>query len=112
MRARPELVVQKLTEIGVDHIVPFVADRSIVRWDPDKAAHHHARLQKVAREAAMQSRRAWLPEVAEVTNFGAVAMPLCCLVVARWPRLHLVFAVPVTALILAGFAAFSEVFRL
>src|SRR4051794_2925819 len=26
---RPELVVQKLTEIGVDRITPFVADRSV-----------------------------------------------------------------------------------
>ena len=30
---RPELVVQKLTELGVDRIVPFVAERSVVRWD-------------------------------------------------------------------------------
>jgi len=30
---RPEWTVQKLTEVGVDRIVPFVSDRSIVRWD-------------------------------------------------------------------------------
>jgi 16S rRNA (uracil1498-N3)-methyltransferase len=30
---RPELVVQKLTELGVDRIVPFAAERSVVRWD-------------------------------------------------------------------------------
>ena len=30
---RPELVVQKLTELGIDVIVPFVAQRSVVRWD-------------------------------------------------------------------------------
>ena len=28
---RPEFVVQKLTELGVDRIVPFVAARSVVR---------------------------------------------------------------------------------
>ena len=32
---RPEWVVQKLTELGVDTIVPFVAKRSVVRWDQD-----------------------------------------------------------------------------
>ena len=30
---RPEWVVQKLTEVGVDRIVPFVAERSVVQWD-------------------------------------------------------------------------------
>ena len=33
---RPEVVVQKLTELGVDRIVLLNAERSIVRWDPDK----------------------------------------------------------------------------
>ena len=30
---RPEWVTQKLTELGIDVIVPFVAARSVVRWD-------------------------------------------------------------------------------
>ena len=30
---KPELVVQKLVEVGVDRILPFVAERSVVRWD-------------------------------------------------------------------------------
>ncbi len=60
---RPELVVQKLTELGVDTIVPFVAERSVVRWKPDRVAHHTERLHRVAREAAMQSRRVRLPEM-------------------------------------------------
>jgi 16S rRNA (uracil1498-N3)-methyltransferase len=70
---RPDWVVQKLTEIGVDRIVPFVAARSVVQWDAARAAHQHARLVRVAHEAAMQSRRAWLPEVEPLAAFGAVA---------------------------------------
>jgi 16S rRNA (uracil1498-N3)-methyltransferase len=70
---RPELVVQKLTEIGVDTITPFVADRSIVRWDESKAAQQHARLTTVAREAAMQSRRSWLPVVDPLVTFTDLA---------------------------------------
>jgi 16S rRNA (uracil1498-N3)-methyltransferase len=73
---RPELVVQKLTELGVDVIVPFLADRSVVRWDEARAEHHHGRLLRVAREAAMQSQRRWLPEVAPVATFdAAVELP-------------------------------------
>ncbi|MGH9281897.1 MAG: RsmE family RNA methyltransferase, partial [Acidimicrobiales bacterium] len=34
---RPEWVVQKLTEVGVDVIVPIRAARSVVRWDEAKA---------------------------------------------------------------------------
>jgi 16S rRNA (uracil1498-N3)-methyltransferase len=75
---RPELVVQKLTELGVDRIVPFVAERSVVRWDPARAARHLSRLRRVAREAAMQSHRAFLPEVADLAPladlFGAGAV--------------------------------------
>jgi len=66
---RPEWVVQKLTELGVDRIVPVVADRSVVRWDGDRTARHTTRLRAVAREAGMQSRRAWLPLVDEPTPF-------------------------------------------
>jgi len=71
---RPEWVVQKLTEVGVDRIMPFVAARTVVRWDAAKAGHQVQRLRAVARAAAMQSRRAWLPVVEEVLAFeGAVA---------------------------------------
>jgi 16S rRNA (uracil1498-N3)-methyltransferase len=70
---RPELVVQKLTELGVDRIVPFVAARSVVRWDPTKAAREAGRLRAIARAAAMQSRRCWLPAVEEIADFAAVA---------------------------------------
>ena len=69
---RPELIVQKLTELGIDRIVPFAADRSVVRWDDARAGRNHERLSRVVREAVMQCRRAWLPEVAEVTSFGGL----------------------------------------
>lgn len=70
------LVVQKLTECGVDRILPFLAERSVVRWDEDKAATAVARWMKVAREAAMRSHRNWLPTVEPVTTFAdVVTMP-------------------------------------
>ena len=70
---RPELIVQKLTELGVDRIVPFVAARSVVRWDDARSARQAERLERVAREAAMQCRRCHLPELARPTTFEAVA---------------------------------------
>jgi 16S rRNA (uracil1498-N3)-methyltransferase len=69
---KPELVVQKLTELGVDRIFPFLADRSVVRWDDAKAERNAERLRRVAAEAAMQSRRSWVPVVEEVRPFAEV----------------------------------------
>lgn len=69
---RPEWAVQKLTEIGVDRIVPLLSARSVVRWPPGEAGSQLARLRRVAREAAVQSRRLWLPVVAGVTPFHAM----------------------------------------
>lgn len=60
---RPELVVQKLTELGIDHLWPVITERTVVRWDAPKALKQHERLTKVVREAAMQSRAVFLPQV-------------------------------------------------
>jgi 16S rRNA (uracil1498-N3)-methyltransferase len=60
---RPEWVVQKLTELGVDRLVVLRAARSVVRWEGERSERNLGRLRRVSREAAAQSRRAWLPEV-------------------------------------------------
>ena len=69
---RPEWVVQKLTELGIDRIVPLATDRSVVRWDTGRAERALERLRRVAREAAAQSRRTWLPEVGAVTTVSGL----------------------------------------
>lgn len=69
---RPEWTVQKLTELGVDVIVPMHTDRSVVRWVGERGERHVARLRRVARESAMQARRSRLPLVEPVAPFTAV----------------------------------------
>jgi 16S rRNA (uracil1498-N3)-methyltransferase len=77
---RPEWVVQKLTELGVDRIVVLAADRSVVRWEGERAHKSLSRLGRVAAEAAAQSRRVWLPEILgphpliEVAAFPGLAL--------------------------------------
>jgi len=58
---RPELVVQKLTELGVDRILLLAAEGSVVRRDDGKVAAQTERLTRVVRESGMQSRRVRLP---------------------------------------------------
>ncbi len=70
---RPEWVVQKLTEIGVDRIVVMRSARSVVHWDDERAAKAVERLRRVSKEAAAQSRRAWLAEVSGVLTVGQMA---------------------------------------
>lgn len=62
---RSELVVQKLTEIGIDRIAPLVTDRSVVHWGEDRKGRALNRLRRVAVEASAQCRRVWVPEVLE-----------------------------------------------
>jgi len=76
---RPEWAVQKLTELGVDHIRPFTAARSVVRWDDRRAEGNLVRMTRIAREAAMQCRRVWLPEISPLATFEEVAaLPGAC----------------------------------
>jgi 16S rRNA (uracil1498-N3)-methyltransferase len=70
---RPEWTVQKLTELGVDEIVVLRAERSVVRWEGGRAAQAVSRLERVAREAAMQSRRCHVPHIRPPTRLADVA---------------------------------------
>ncbi|HEV7687166.1 MAG TPA: RsmE family RNA methyltransferase [Acidimicrobiia bacterium] len=70
---KPELVVQKLTELGVDRILPVVAERSVARPDTARAAAALERWRRIAREAARQCRRATLPVVEPLAPLADLA---------------------------------------
>jgi 16S rRNA (uracil1498-N3)-methyltransferase len=71
--AKPETTVAQLTELGVDRIRPVRARRSVVRWDEAREGAALDRLRRVAREAAMQCRRARLPVVEAPAPLGSLA---------------------------------------
>lgn len=58
-----EWIIQKGTELGASQFVPFIASRSIVKWEEKKAGKKLERWRKIAKEAAEQSHRQALPEV-------------------------------------------------
>jgi 16S rRNA (uracil1498-N3)-methyltransferase len=70
---RGGLAVELMTELGVDLVVPWVASRSVVRWQDDRGERALARWRTTAREAAKQARRSWLPVVEDLHNSGQVA---------------------------------------
>jgi 16S rRNA (uracil1498-N3)-methyltransferase len=72
---RPELVVQKLTELGVDEICFTTTARTVVQWDATRSPGQLARLRRIAREASMQSRRVRLSSVSVAPWKDVIAMP-------------------------------------
>lgn len=69
---RAEWMVQKLTEVGVGGIVLLHCERSVVRWEGDRAERQLVRARRVAKEAGMQSRRVWLPTLMGPVPFADV----------------------------------------
>lgn len=65
---RDEQALETATEVGVDGVVPWQSDRSIVRWNAQRAARGVDKWREVARAAAKQSRRAWVPGVSGVLD--------------------------------------------
>ena len=61
-----EWVLQKATELGVSAVWPVVTARSVARPKPEAVGARHARWQRIAEEAARQSGRAEVPEVASL----------------------------------------------
>ena len=56
-------VVQKVTELGIERIVPVHAAHSVVKLRADRIDHQRARWQRIALEAAQQSERWTVPSI-------------------------------------------------
>jgi 16S rRNA (uracil1498-N3)-methyltransferase len=69
---RAELAVELMTEVGVDLILPWPAERCVAQWRGDRAGRALERWRATAREAAKQSRRAWFPEVTQPARMAEI----------------------------------------
>jgi 16S rRNA (uracil1498-N3)-methyltransferase len=70
---RGELAVETMTEVGVDVIVPWAAERCVASWVPGPRGQRALeRWRATARAAAKQSRRSRIPEVTELAAAQAV----------------------------------------
>ncbi|WP_434402603.1 16S rRNA (uracil(1498)-N(3))-methyltransferase [Planococcus sp. 11815] len=68
-----ELITQKATELGMNALLPYSAERSIVKWDGAKSIKKIERLKKIAKEAAEQSHRSHIPDIQAVHSFKELA---------------------------------------
>ena len=71
-KERFELVLQKLTELGVHRIVPFQSQRSTTLQERDALQRKSHRWPDVLLRAARQCRRAMIPELGPVTDWSQV----------------------------------------
>lgn len=64
-----EWIIQKGTELGAHEFIPFIAARSVVKWDDKKASKKVERYERIAKEAAEQSYRNLIPAVRSPLRF-------------------------------------------
>lgn len=69
---RSELAIELATEAGADGFLAWQASRCVARWDGPKADKGLRRWRAVARSAARQSRRGFIPDVDGVVSTAAL----------------------------------------
>lgn len=83
-REKFEWILQKCTEVGVCRFVPVISSRSLVQ-DTREIANKYDRWRRILQEAAEQSHRGRVPELADPVNFSAAVKEAagsntCCLI--------------------------------
>ena len=63
-----DMILQKLTELGVTSIIPVKTERSIVKIDDNKKEKKYARWQMICKEASEQSHRVTIPKIEEIVS--------------------------------------------
>ena len=69
---RDEHAVQQATELGIDGVIPWAAQRSIVKWEGARVRKGHDRWSAIVREASKQSVRSWVPEVGDLASLAVL----------------------------------------
>ncbi|MDP8290230.1 MAG: RsmE family RNA methyltransferase [Candidatus Susulua stagnicola] len=62
-------ILQKATELGVNHFIPFVSERSLRGQISDNKIE---KWKKIIIEAVRQSERLWIPTISKVLNFKEI----------------------------------------
>lgn len=68
--------IRQTTELGIERIIPFLAERSIVRLRKDEGGYKGDRWRRIALSAAKQSGRSILPTVEDPTALSDICEEL------------------------------------
>jgi len=73
---RLETIIQKCVELGVNRIVPFQAERSVAKAEPKDFTRKLERYNRVAYEAAKQSKRGRIPKLAHMHTLSDIGFSM------------------------------------
>jgi 16S rRNA (uracil1498-N3)-methyltransferase len=65
-------IVDKLTQLGVERIIPLETQRVVIKLDEHKKILLHARWEKIAQNASRQSQRSRLPIIEPIKNIKEI----------------------------------------
>jgi 16S rRNA (uracil1498-N3)-methyltransferase len=69
---RMDDIIDQLTQLGVDRIIPMMTERVVVKLDDARKESRLKRWRTIARNAALQSQRNTLPDIEPVTEYSDV----------------------------------------
>lgn len=69
-KAKFDYIVEKVTELGVDRIIPLITERTIVRLDAKRSETKINHWKKIALNASKQANRNTIPEINPPANFS------------------------------------------
>lgn len=69
-----DLILQKLTELGVNRIIPVSMERSIVKLDKERFRKKKIRWETICKEASEQSKRTSIPVIEDIMNIKELSM--------------------------------------
>ena len=65
-------LIDKLSQLGVDRIVPMITERVILRWDLEQKQRYYQRWNKISQQACNQSGRNTLPIIEPVNEINKI----------------------------------------
>jgi len=71
-KAKMDEIIDKLTQLGVDRIIPLETQHVIVKLESKKRISRQARWEKIALSASQQSQRNSIPQVSPICQFKEV----------------------------------------
>lgn len=69
-----DLILQKLTELGVNRIIPISMERSIVKLDKERFSKKKIRWKTICKEASEQSKRTSIPVIEDIMSIKELSM--------------------------------------
>lgn len=69
-----DLILQKLTELGVNRIIPISMERSIVKLDKERFSKKKIRWETICKEASEQSKRTSIPVIEDIMSIKELSM--------------------------------------